>query len=61
MQVSLEKPDGTVLASRTVTGSARPGRNTSSRSRTPAGIADSTDNRIVVSLESDGRLTEQDV
>jgi|GEM_PF-188140 len=67
MLVSLEKPDGTVLASRTVTGVGPAWAEHEFILRTPAGIAPSTDNRFVVSLLNSCRrstcpaVTEQDV
>jgi alpha-L-arabinofuranosidase len=51
VRVSLEKPDGTVLASTTVRSGLGPEWTKSAYTiRTPAGIAASTDNRIVVSV-----------
>jgi alpha-L-arabinofuranosidase len=67
VQVSLEKPDGTVLVSRRLTAlGADWGKHTFTL-RAPDGIAASTDNRLVVSLLNDCRpagcaaIGEQDV
>ncbi|HEX6681721.1 MAG TPA: LamG-like jellyroll fold domain-containing protein [Candidatus Limnocylindrales bacterium] len=61
VQVSLEKPDGTVLASRALSGVGTGWAEHEFTLRTPAGIAPSTDNRLVVSLRSNRQVTEQDV
>jgi len=65
VRVSLEKPDGTVLASRVLPALGADWAKLSYTLRTPAGIAPSTDNRVVVSLLNDCRncapITEQDV
>jgi alpha-L-arabinofuranosidase len=50
-RVSLEKPDGTVLASTVLGPLAGPWARYPYTLRTPAGIAATTDNRIVVALE----------
>jgi alpha-L-arabinofuranosidase len=50
LRVSIEKPDGTIVASATVANGLSPEWTKSTYTiRTPAGIAASTDNRIVVS------------
>jgi alpha-L-arabinofuranosidase len=65
VRVSLEKPDGTVIVSRNLTGVGPAWANIPYTLRTPAGIATSTDNRIVVSLVNPRRsgpaITGQDV
>jgi len=61
VQVSLDKPDGTVLANRAITGAGTDWAKHEFTLRTPAGIASSTDNRLVVSLRSNQTVTEQDV
>ena len=61
LRVSLEKPDGTVLASTPVGGVTTGWQHDTYTLDTPAGIAESTDNRVVVSLESDTPLADQDV
>jgi alpha-L-arabinofuranosidase len=67
VQVSLEKPDGTVLVSRTLAALGADWGKQTFTLRTPAGIAPSTDNRLVVSLLNNCRpagcaaITEQDV
>jgi hypothetical protein len=61
LRVSLEKADGTVLASTTLPALAGSWQRYSYALRTPSGIADSTDNRIVVSLVSSKALANVDV
>jgi alpha-L-arabinofuranosidase len=61
LRVSLEKPDGTVLASRTVTGVGTEWAKVEYLLRTPSGIAFSTDNRIVVSVVGPAPVTDQHV
>ncbi len=61
IHVSLEKPDGTVLATRALTSLGTDWAKHEFTLRTPAGIAPSTDNRIVVSLRSNQAVAEQDV
>jgi alpha-L-arabinofuranosidase len=51
-RVSLEKADGTVLASRVLGAIGGDWSHLSYTLKTPAGIATSTDNRVVVSLEN---------
>jgi alpha-L-arabinofuranosidase len=66
VQVSLEKPDGTVLASRILDGVGTDWAKRSFTLRTAPGIAASTDNRVVVSAVNPCRascppVTEQDL
>jgi alpha-L-arabinofuranosidase len=63
LRVSLEKPDGTVLASQVVRGVGTNWAKHAFAFTTPATIAPSTDNRIVVSLVNDSRsdILGQDV
>ena len=61
VQVSLEKPDGTVLASRSLTAVGTGWAKHEFTLRTPGGIAPSADNRLVVSLRSNQPVAEQDV
>jgi hypothetical protein len=61
LRVSLEKPDGTVLARTTLPALADSWQHCAYRLTTPSGIAESTDNRIVVSLVSSKALANVDV
>ena len=65
VRISLEKPDGTALASQVLPALGAGWAKLSYSLRTPAGIAPSTDNRLVVSLLNNCRacapITEQDV
>ncbi|RZS87427.1 alpha-L-arabinofuranosidase [Motilibacter rhizosphaerae] len=55
VRVSLEKPDGTVLASKNLRAPSTSWTKQSFSLTTPAGITASTDNRIVVSVVNSGR------
>jgi alpha-L-arabinofuranosidase len=59
--VSLEKPDRTVLASRALGAVGAAWAQKPYSLTTPAAIAPSTSNRVVVSLESDRAISDQDV
>jgi alpha-L-arabinofuranosidase len=62
LRVSLEKPDGTVLAGTAISGVGGDWARHTYALTTPAGIPTTTDNRIVVTAESPrGTLTGQDV
>ena len=61
LRVTLEKADGTVIAGTTIGGIGASWAKHDYTIQTPASIGESTDNRIVVALESDTALTGQDV
>ncbi|RKS75495.1 concanavalin A-like lectin/glucanase superfamily protein [Motilibacter peucedani] len=55
VRVSLEKPDGTVVASKKLSGVGTAWNKRTFTLKTPSGIASSTDNRVVVSLVNSGK------
>jgi hypothetical protein len=58
---SLEKPDGTVLTSRSLGAVGADWTHETYTLRTPSGIARSTNNRVVISVEGNRAISNQDV